>query len=199
MAILCNKIGIDVWEVIDAAATKPYGFMPFYPGPGLGGHCIPIDPWYLTWKAREYNYHTRLIEIAGEINDIMPDFVVQLCMEILNEQGKALNCSNILVLGVAYKKDIDDYRESPVLPILTKLSKAGAIWTVVDPHVKEFKWNGKLVETKDLHEVNIEEADLVLITTNHSAFDFEMVAEKAKLIFDTRNAIARPGDNYYKL
>ena len=202
MAILCNKMGIDVWEVIDAAATKPYGFMPFYPGPGLGGHCIPIDPWYLTWKAREYNYHTRLIEIAGEINDSMPDFVVQRCMEILNEHGKALKGSNILVLGVAYKKDIDDYRESPVLPILTKLTKAGANWTVVDPHVKEFKWNGKIVETKDLHEVNIEEADLVLITTNHSAFDFEMVAEKAKLIFDTRNAMVskiEPEKKYYKL
>lgn len=199
MAILCHKMGIDVWEVIDAAATKPYGFMPFYPGPGLGGHCIPIDPWYLTWKAREYNYHTRLIEIAGEINDSMSDFVVQRCMEILNEHGKALKGSDILVLGVAYKKDIDDYRESPVLPILTKLTKAGANWTVVDPHVKEFKWNGKLVKTKELHEVNIKEADLVLITTNHSAFDFEMVAEKAKLIFDTRNAIARSGDNYYKL
>jgi UDP-N-acetyl-D-glucosamine dehydrogenase len=199
MAILCHKMGIDVWEVIDAAATKPYGFMPFYPGPGLGGHCIPIDPWYLTWKAREYNYHTRLIEIAGEINDSMPDFVVQRCMEILNEQGKSLKSSNILILGVAYKKDIDDYRESPVLPILKKLAKAGANWTVVDPHVKKFKWNGKLVETKDLHEVNIEEADLVLITTNHSAFDFEMVAEKAKAIFDTRNAITKPGDNYYKL
>lgn len=129
----------------------------------------------------------------------MPDFVVQRCMEILNEHGKALKGSDILVLGVAYKKDIDDYRESPVLPILNKLTKAGANWTVVDPHVKDFKWNGKLVETKNLHDVDIEKADLVLITTNHSTFDFEMVAEKAKLIFDTRNAITRPGKNYYKL
>ncbi|MED1487959.1 nucleotide sugar dehydrogenase [Bacillus smithii] len=199
MAILCDKMGIDVWEVIDAAATKPYGFMPFYPGPGLGGHCIPIDPWYLTWKAREYNYHTRLIETAGEINDSMPDFVVRRCVEILNEHGKALKGSNILVLGVAYKKDIDDYRESPVLPILNKLTKAGANWTVVDPHVKEFKWKGNLVKTKELHEVNIEQADLVLIATNHSAFDFEMLAEKAKVIFDTRNSITRADENYYKL
>jgi UDP-N-acetyl-D-glucosamine dehydrogenase len=203
MAILCNKMGIDVWEVIDAAATKPYGFMPFYPGPGLGGHCIPIDPWYLTWKAREYNYHTRLIEIAGEINDSMPDFVVQRCTEILNEHGKALKGSNILVLGVAYKKDIDDYRESPVLPILTKLTKAGANWTVVDPHVKEFKWNGKLVKTKNLHEVNIEEADLVLITTNHSAFDYKTIYEQSNLLLDTRNALKGIGSNkskkYFKI
>lgn len=199
MAILCNKMGIDVWEVIDAAATKPYGFMPFYPGPGLGGHCIPIDPWYLTWKAREYNYHTRLIEIAGEINDNMPDFIVQRCMEILNEQGKSLKNSKILVLGVAYKKDIDDYRESPVLPILSKLTKAGAKWIAVDPHVKEFKLNGKLEKTKNLQEVNIEEADLVLITTNHSSFDYESVAKKAKVIFDTRNSIINKGRNYYKL
>lgn len=199
MAILCNKMGIDVWEVIDAAATKPYGFMPFYPGPGLGGHCIPIDPWYLTWKAREYNYHTRLIEIAGEINDSMPDFVVQRCMEILNEHGKALKGSKILVLGVAYKKDIDDYRESPVLPILNKLTKSGAEWIVVDPHVKEFKLNGKMVATMNLNEVDIENADLVLITTDHSAFDFEKVAGKAKVIFDTRNVITRQRKNYYKL
>jgi UDP-N-acetyl-D-glucosamine dehydrogenase len=201
MAILCQKMGIDVWEVIDAAATKPYGFMPFYPGPGLGGHCIPIDPWYLTWKAREYNYHTRLIEIAGEINDSMPDFVVQRCIEILNDHGKALKDSNILVLGVAYKKDIDDYRESPVLPILMKLTKAGANWTVVDPYVKEFKWNGKMVKTKDLHEVNIEEADLVLITTDHSNFDYELIANKAKVVFDTKNTKMgqKFSGQYYKL
>jgi UDP-N-acetyl-D-glucosamine dehydrogenase len=201
MAILCNKMGIDVWEVIDAAATKPYGFMPFYPGPGLGGHCIPIDPWYLTWKAREYNYHTRLIETAGEINDSMPDFVVRRCMEILNEHGKALKDSKILVLGVAYKKDIDDYRESPVLPILDKLTKAGAEWTVVDPYVKEFKLNGKMIATRDLNESDVENADLVLITTDHSAFDIEMVAKNAKVIFDTKNINTNNKflDKYYKL
>src|SRR5690606_21315707 len=118
MAILCDRMGIDVWEVIDAAKTKPYGFMAFYPGPGLGGHCIPIDPFYLTWKAREYNYHTRLIELAGEINNAMPEYVVNRAMHILNEDGKALRGSKIAILGVAYKKDIDDVRESPVLKII---------------------------------------------------------------------------------
>src|SRR5699024_1515577 len=148
MAVLCNKMGLDVWEVIDAAATKPYGFMPFYPGPGLGGHCIPIDPWYLTWKAREYNYHTKLIETAGEINNEMPDYIVKRIMEILNEDGIALKGANILVLGIAYKKDIDDYRESPVLPILEKLDNFGANWTVVDPYVRKFRYK-KVIKTSE--------------------------------------------------
>lgn len=202
MAILCNKMGIDVWEVIDAAATKPYGFMPFYPGPGLGGHCIPIDPFYLTWKAREYNYHTRLIEIAGEINNSMPDFVVDRCMKILNKEKKSLNGSNILVLGVAYKKDIDDYRESPVIPILNELEKAGAKWKVVDPYVKDFKLSGKRIDIHDLETKMLENADLVLITTDHSAFNYQMIAEKAKVIFDTRNSFNNVSDikaKYYKL
>lgn len=187
MAILCHKMGIDVWEVIDAAATKPYGFMPFYPGPGLGGHCIPIDPWYLTWKAREYNYHTKLIETAGEINDSMPDFVVQRCAEILNKQGKALNGSKILVLGVAYKKNIDDYRESPVLPILNRLSSSGSEWSVVDPYVSAFKLDGKIINTIALNDAIIQEADLVLIATDHSQFDYEKIGEFSKVILDTRN------------
>jgi len=201
MAILCHKMGIDVWEVIDAAATKPYGFMPFYPGPGLGGHCIPIDPWYLTWKAREYNYHTKLIETAGEINDSMPDFVVQRCSEILNEQKKSLNGSKILVLGVAYKKDIDDYRESPVLPILDRLTKVGAEWEAVDPYVPEFKLNGEMVETVELTEEKLREADLVVIATNHSGFDYGMISDKSKAILDTRNTYETPNikSTYYKL
>lgn len=198
MAILCNKMGIDVWEVIDAAATKPYGFMPFYPGPGLGGHCIPIDPWYLTWKAREYNYHTKLIETAGEINDSMPDFVVQRCMEILNEQGKALKGANILVLGVAYKKDIDDYRESPILPILEKLSQFGADWTVVDPYVSQFKLNEKMIQTEELSEPLLNQADLTIIATDHSKFDYELIQQKSRVIFDTRNTISFT-QGYYKL
>lgn len=189
MAILCNKMGLDVWEVIEAAATKPYGFMPFYPGPGLGGHCIPIDPWYLTWKAREYNYHTRLIETAGEINDSMPDFVFQRCIDILNGQGKAIRGAKILVLGVAYKRDIDDYRESPVLPLLDKLIKAGAEWRVVDPFIKEFRLNGEIYETCEMTQENIQEADLVLIGTNHSYFNYEEILEKANFVFDTRNSI----------
>ena len=187
MAILCNKIGIDVWEVIDAAATKPYVFMAFYPGPGLGGHCIPIDPWYLTWKAREYNYHTRLIETAGEINDSMPDFVVKRCMEILNNQSKALKGSNILVLGIAYKKDIDDYRESPVLPVLKRFTEYGAKWTVVDPYIKEFNLEGNLYQTEKLTKELVEQADLTVIATNHSTIDYELITNYAKIIFDTRN------------
>ncbi|EZP75148.1 nucleotide sugar dehydrogenase [Parageobacillus genomosp. 1] len=202
MAILCNRMGIDVWEVIDAAATKPYGFMAFYPGPGLGGHCIPIDPFYLTWKAREYNYHTRLIELAGEINNSMPEFVVTRCMHVLNNEKKALNGSNVVVLGVAYKKDIDDVRESPALDILDLLDKAGANWKVVDPFVREFKFNGEIVKPLELTRELLEEADLVLITTDHSTFDYEMVAKHAKLIFDTRNAMKayrHIAKNYHRL
>lgn len=200
MAILCNKMGIDVWEVIDAAATKPYGFMPFYPGPGLGGHCIPIDPWYLTWKAREYNYHTKLIETAGEINDSMPDFVVQRCVETLNGQGKSVRGANIVVLGVAYKKDIDDYRESPVLPILNKLTHLGARWTAVDPYVKNFRLNNQVYETEQLSEELLEKADLTLIATNHTCFDYDMIIRKSSAVFDTRNSYnIQRQSNYSKL
>lgn len=188
MAILCHKMDIDVWEVIDAAATKPYGFMPFYPGPGIGGHCIPIDPWYLTWKAREYNYHMKLIESAGEINDSMPDFIIQRCTEVLNEQKMAVNGSNILVLGIAYKRDIDDYRESPILPILTKLSKLGAEWESVDPYVHEFELNDAVIKTVELTEKRLRKADLVIIATNHSAFDYNLINTHANLILDTRNS-----------
>ena len=203
MAILCNKMGIDIWEVIDAAATKPYGFMPFYPGPGLGGHCIPIDPWYLTLKAREFNYHTKLIESAGEINNVMPEYVINRCMQLLNQKGKAINGSTVLVLGVAYKKDIDDYRESPVIPILEQLDKYGADWKVVDPHVKSFNLNQNEynVYEKPTEEM-LQSADLVLITTNHSDFNYKKIADNAKLIFDTRNSISKElvtRDNYEKL
>lgn len=191
MAILCHKMGIDIWEVIDAAKTKPYGFMAFYPGPGLGGHCIPIDPFYLTWKAREYNYHTRLIECSGEINNAMPEFVVDRSMKILNRYGKALAGSKVLVLGVAYKKDIDDMRESPVLPILELLELYKADIEVVDPHVPSFRPHGKagkVYETVELTTERLQNADLVLLATDHSAFDYEMIAREAKVIFDTRNA-----------
>jgi UDP-N-acetyl-D-glucosamine dehydrogenase len=189
MAILCEKMGIDVWEVIDAAKTKPYGFMAFYPGPGLGGHCIPIDPFYLTWKAREYNYHTRLIELAGEINNSMPDYVVTRMMQILNEDGKALRGAKIAVLGVAYKKDIDDVRESPVLNILESLNGHGADYKVVDPFVKSFRSCNMVVETVELTKELINDADLVLITTDHTDFDYNMIAQESKVIFDTRNAL----------
>ncbi|MCK6258701.1 nucleotide sugar dehydrogenase [Fictibacillus sp. KIGAM418] len=189
MAILCDKMNINVWEVIDAAKTKPYGFMAFYPGPGLGGHCIPIDPFYLTWKAREYNYHTRLIETAGEINNSMADFVIERSMKILNEEKKAMNGAKVVILGVAYKKDIEDMRESPVIPILEKLDAAGANYTVVDPHVNTFRYMGGIVETHGLSKEVLESADLVLLTTDHTAFDYELIAEHSPVLFDTRNAM----------
>lgn len=189
MAILCNKMDIDVWEVIDAAATKPYGFMPFYPGPGLGGHCIPIDPFYLTWKAREYNYHTRFIELAGEINNGMPEYVVTKSMYTLNQQGLPMRGAKVLILGVAYKKDIDDVRESPVLNIIEMLDKEGAEITVCDPHVTSFRSCNTSIETVPLTQELLESADLVLITTNHSAFDYKMISEYSKSVYDTRNAL----------
>ena len=200
MAILCDKMGIDVWEVIDAAATKPYGFMPFYPGPGLGGHCIPIDPWYLTYKAREYNYHTRLIETAGEINDEMPKFIVNRISELLNENSKPLNGSKVLILGVAYKKDIDDYRESPILPILTLLSKNKSNWNVVDPYIKQFSLGGEFYKTIELTQNAIDEADIVVIATNHSNFNYDLILENSKLLLDTRNSYNIPNtEKYFKL
>lgn len=189
MAVLCNRMGIDIWEVIDAAKTKPYGFMAFYPGPGLGGHCIPIDPFYLTWKAREYKYHTRLIELAGEINNYMPEFVVERSMKILNRYGKALNGAKVLILGVAYKKDIDDLRDSPVLDIIQLMEKNGANLKINEPHVSTFNLNGKEYKSEELTPELVEQADLVLITTDHSVYDYQMIADRAKVIFDTRNAL----------
>ncbi|AMQ21754.1 nucleotide sugar dehydrogenase [Geobacillus sp. JS12] len=201
MAILCERMGIDVWEVIDAAKTKPYGFMAFYPGPGLGGHCIPIDPFYLTWKAREYNYHTRLIELAGEINNAMPEYVVNRVMLILNEEGKALRGSKVTVLGVAYKKDIDDVRESPVLKIVELLEQYGAEFAVVDPYVPSFRACNRVIETVELTPELLAQSDLVLITTDHSNIDYEMVARHSRVVFDTRNAmkdVSKPA-KYVKL
>jgi UDP-N-acetyl-D-glucosamine dehydrogenase len=187
MAILCKRMGIDIWEVIDAAKTKPYGFMPFYPGPGLGGHCIPLDPFYLTWKAREYDYHTKLIEIAGEINDYMPQFVMENAMQLLNTQKKALNGAKVLLMGVAYKKDIDDYRESPVLKVIEHLEKQGAEVFVNDPYIESFKYKGKAVKTVNWQD-NIDNADIVILTTDHSCYPYDEIVERAKLFYDTRNA-----------
>lgn len=188
MAILCNRMGINVWEVIDAAKTKPYGFMAFYPGPGLGGHCIPIDPFYLTWKAREYDYHTRLIETSGEINNYMPEFVVERISRILNKFKKPLNGSNVLLLGVAYKKDIDDLRESPVLRIISILEKEGAVVKYNDPYIPEFKYNGKIYKSEELTSDLLSSSDIVVITTDHSKYDYESIVETSKFVFDTRNA-----------
>lgn len=188
MAILCNKMGIDVWEVIDAAKTKPYGFMAFYPGPGVGGHCIPIDPFYLTWKAREYNYHTRLIETAGEINNYMPEFVLERSMKILNRFGKALQGAKVLLLGVAYKQDIDDVRQSPALDVIVQLEKYGADLFYHDPFVNGFTYKGKEYKSVELTEQAVAEADLVILTTMHSSFNYEWIATHARMVFDTKNA-----------
>ncbi|AZT90469.1 nucleotide sugar dehydrogenase [Caldicellulosiruptor changbaiensis] len=188
MAILCERMNIDIWEVIEAAKTKPYGFMAFYPGPGLGGHCIPIDPFYLTWKAREYDYHTRLIEIAGEINNYMPEYVVERVMKILNKFKKPLNGSKILVLGVAYKKDIDDIRESPALKVIENFEKENAIVEYNDPYVPGFTYKGKQYTSVDFTAETLGQYDIVVITTDHSKYDYQFIVENAKLIFDTRNA-----------
>ncbi len=201
MSILCNKMDIDFWEVIAAAKTKPYGFIPFYPGPGIGGHCIPLDPFYLTWKAREYNYHTRLIELAGEINQYMPEYVVERISKILSKKfKKPLNGAKVLLLGVAYKKDVADLRESPALEIIKNLEEAQAIISYYDPYISKFINNGK--EYKSLKELIIEEIkekDIIIITTAHSKVDYDMVAKNAKAVFDTRNAIKYKKDNVEKL
>jgi len=201
MAILCHKMGINFWEVIEAAKTKPYGFMPFYPGPGIGGHCIPLDPFYLTWKAREYNYHTRLIELAGEINKYMPEYVVERIVKILSKKfNKSLNGAKVLLLGVAYKKDIDDLRESPALEVIKKLEQEGAIVSYYDPYIPEFINDKK--EYKSLKKLTTEEIiekDIIIITTAHSNVDYYMVAKNAKVIFDTRNAIKDDVGNVERL
>ena len=202
MAILCNRMGIDVWEVIDAAKTKPYGFMAFYPGPGLGGHCIPIDPFYLTWKAREYNYHTKLIELAGEINNAMPEYVVEKMSEILNLDKKPLNGSKIIIMGIAYKKDINDYRESPVLKIIDLLEKKGAEYIIHDPYIKKFKHRGVMCETVDVNSDQYNAADLVLIATDHSNIDYNEILQSSTKILDTRNAmknIVTNQRNYFRI
>lgn len=190
MAILCNKMGIDYWEVVDAAKTKPYGFQAFYPGPGLGGHCIPLDPYYLSWKAREYGFHTSMIESSMMVNDRMPEYCVERSMAILNRHKKALNGSKVLVLGVAYKNDIDDYRESPAIDVIEKLIEVGAETVFYDPYIPSFREHGK--EYKGIEKIDAEivaEYDLVVITAAHSVFDYDMIQKNAQAIFDTRNAM----------
>ncbi|RUT33470.1 nucleotide sugar dehydrogenase [Paenibacillus zeisoli] len=201
MAVLCSRMGINVWEVIDAAKTKPYGFMAFYPGPGLGGHCIPIDPFYLTWKAREYNYHTRLIELAGEINNAMPEFVVQRISEILNKYKKPVSGSRVYLLGVAYKKDIDDYRESPVLKMIELLEERGAEVWVSDTHVQAFRHRGRDYECVELTAERMAEADIAVITTDHYGFDYGLIGSASRCLFDTRNGMRgmEKPEHYYLL
>lgn len=201
MAILCHKMDIDIWEVIKAAKTKPYGFMPFYPGPGVGGHCIPLDPFYLTWKAREYNYHTRFIELAGEINRYMPEYIVERVAKVLSLRfKKSLNGAKILLLGVAYKKDISDLRESPVLEIITKLEEEKVILSYYDPYIPEFIHNGKEYKSiKKVTEKEIISKDIIVITTDHTEVDYNLVEKNAKAIFDTRNVIKFNSKNIEKL
>ena len=201
MAILCHKMGIDFWEVIEAAKTKPYGFMPFYPGPGVGGHCIPLDPFYLTWKAREYNHHTQLIELAGEINKSMPEYIVERVSQILSRKfGKPLNGAKVLLLGVAYKKDIGDLRQSPALEIIKKLEEEKAIISYYDPYIPEFINNGKGYKSLGkLSEEEIKEKDIVIITTDHSTVDYAMIVKNTKAVFDTRNAVKDDSENVERL
>jgi len=191
MAIVCDKLGVDVWEVIEAAATKPFGFMKFLPGPGLGGHCIPIDPHYLAWKMRGLNYKTRFIDLAGELNTEMPMFWVHKVAEALNGQGKAVRGASVLVLGVAYKRDVEDIRESPALDIIRLLEGQGAYVTYFDPHVPRFREDGQEFQSVELTPDVVAAADCVMIVTDHTAVDYRMIKRMAKLIVDTRNAIKR--------
>lgn len=195
LAQLCHEMGISIWEVIDAAKTKPYGFQAFYPGPGLGGHCIPLDPYYLSWKAREYGFHTSMIESSMMINDRMPEYTVERASKILNRFKKALNGSKILMLGVAYKQDIDDYRESPALNVIDILEKQGAVVTYHDPWVAEYQHKGKVVKgEKELSASLLEKIDLVIITTAHSNVDYDLVQKHSKAIFDTKNVMKAIAD-----
>lgn len=189
MKIVADRMGIDIFEVVDAAATKPFGFTPYYPGPGLGGHCIPIDPFYLTWKAREYGLHTRFIELSGEVNKAMPEYVVTKLMEGLNEEGKALKGSKVLVLGIAYKKNVDDMRESPSVEIMELIERKGCIVAYSDPHVpvfpkmREHKFE---LSSEELTEESIASFDAVILATDHDLFDYELIRKYAALIVDSR-------------
>ena len=198
LTMLCQKMGISMWEVVDAAKTKPYGFQAFYPGPGLGGHCIPLDPYYLSWKAREYGFHTSMIESSMMINDQMPEYCVERAGKILNQAEKALKNANVLVLGVAYKQDIDDYRESPALRVIEVLKREGAKVKYYDPWISEYRYKGEVVHGEpELTKELVEQADLVMITAAHTNVDYGFVQQHAKAIFDTKNAMkaVSPRDN----
>jgi len=192
MKVVLSAMDIDVWEVVEAAATKPFGFQPFYPGPGLGGHCIPIDPFYLTWKAREVGQPTQFIELAGKINRAMPDYVINRTEQALNHRGKAIHDSRILVLGLAYKPNIDDVRESPSFELIEKLRALGADVSYNDPHVPsthKMRHHDLQMTSVQLSSATVARYDCVLIATNHSAYDWQMIADHAKLIVDTRGAM----------
>jgi UDP-N-acetyl-D-glucosamine dehydrogenase len=191
VALMCDKLGLNVWEVVEAAATKPYGFMPFFPGPGLGGHCIPIDPIYLSWKLRTLNYTARFIELAAEVNSHMPDYVVSKVADGLNEDAKAIKGSRILVVGVAYKPNVSDLRESPALDVILLLEAKGAQVSYHDPYVPDLHHEGIHLKSVDLNEENLRSADCVVIVTHHDVCDWGLVASQAALIIDTRNALKR--------
>lgn len=197
LAILCNRMNINLWEVIEAAKTKPFGFTPFYPGPGLGGHCIPLDPYYLSWKAREYGFHTSMIEASMMVNDRMPEYTVERCGKILNHYRRSLNGARVLLLGIAYKQDIDDYRESPALRVMDELKKTGALVSFYDPYIPEYKYQGILYKgeptlTADL----LQHADLVVVTAAHTNVDYEFVQLHAKAVFDTKNVMKEVKDRH---
>jgi UDP-N-acetyl-D-glucosamine dehydrogenase len=202
MKMIFERMDIDVWEVIQAASTKPFGFMPFFPGPGYGGHCIPVDPFYLTWKAKEVDYVTKFIELAGEINTLMPYYVVSKTIETLNERGKSVKGANILILGVSYKKDVDDQRESPSLKIISLLQEKGAKISYNDPYVPESKGHRDYphlnLRSTPLGERMLKRADAVIIATDHSVYDYDWIVKNASLVIDTRNAVKRRRKNVIK-
>ena len=189
VALMCDRLDLDVWEVVGAAATKPYGFMPFYPGPGLGGHCIPVDPHYLSWKLRTLNYKARFIELAAEVNSYMPEYVATKVADALNDDRKAINGSNILILGVAYKPNVGDVRESPALDIIHLLKERGACIDYHDPHVPELMTEGELIESVPLGDTVLREADCVVVVTDHDYYDWEHIAGMSRLIVDTRDVL----------
>jgi UDP-N-acetyl-D-glucosamine dehydrogenase len=191
LMMLCDRMGINIWEVIEAASTKPFGFMPFYPGPGIGGHCIPIDPFYLSWKAKAYNFPTEFIELAGKINERMPYYVVEKASEYLNEVGKSIKGSHIFIIGVAYKKDISDTRESPALKIIEILLERGSNISYHDPYVPEIEVSGKNFTSQSLSREVLNSSDLVIIITDHSTVDYELIKEESSLILDMRNRLRR--------
>src|SRR5690606_1263110 len=203
LALMCDRLGIDVWEVVGAAATKPFGFMPFYPGPGLGGHCIPIDPFYLSWKVRQTGFEPRFIELAGHINGNMPHYVVDKVGEALNSRKKAINGSKVLVAGIAYKRDIDDMRESPALDIMSLLHERGAEVSFTDPWVPRLpahEWRGgRDLDGLAMSTETLRGADCVVIITDHKAFDYAQILREANVIVDTRNAIAGQHPHVFKL
>lgn len=200
LMLLCDRMGLDVWEVLDAAFTKPFGIMPFYPGPGVGGHCIPLDPHYLEWKAREHHFNTHFIALAGEVNRKMPEFVREKALRCLNAQGVAASRSTVLVLGVSYKKDLGDWRESPALEVIRLLAQEGAAVSYHDPHVPSFRdHDGLALDSVPLTDEALALADLVVITTDHKAVDYERVVAHAKHVLDTRNATKRVQQGRHKI